>query len=147
DLVDIDSSPTRRSSDLAVDIAAGRFDRIAHPRLRREMDDDLRRGRGCGAIARGPVLEHAGDVPVAGILRKLRKPGVFELHVVIVGKAVEAGDTVTVIEEPAGEVIPDEASSAGDQKLHDRPPVCRPWHHKVHESFLNGRRDATGAVV
>ena len=89
--------------------------RMAHPGLRRQMDDKRKavlgeQRRGGGAVSE--IELHEFEILRAG---ELLEPCFFELRVVIGREIVDADDFAANIHQPARDVEADEAGSAGDQ--------------------------------
>ena len=106
---------------VAFDVGQRVLDRIAHARLRREVDHALEPLAGEKPGHARAVREVELDEAEPRELLQHLEPRELEAHIVVVVEVVEPDDLVAALEQLAGRVIADEASGAGDQDLHSRP--------------------------
>ncbi|MNY58040.1 hypothetical protein D3C86_1943310 [compost metagenome] len=100
--------------------------RVAHPGLRRQVDDALE----------AVLLEQAqqavlvDDIELVetevGQPRQLGEARLLERHAVVVVEVVDADHLVPFSAQPPGGVEADEAGGAGDQELHAAPSLLQP---------------------
>ena len=122
-----------KAHEIARDITLGIAQAVAHPGLRREMDDRVRSFR-CEAVQQRRLV---GDIaalkPHAPLLRELRDPRLFQADVVIVGEIVDAGDLHSILAQPLRDVEAEKTGDARDQNFH---PLLRPspscWRRRRH---------------
>ena len=98
-----------RAGEVRLEVGAGIVDRVAHPRLSREVDDHV------GTLAGEEVAQQAGILQPGlhgsepGMLRQHGVAPLFQRDVVIVGHCVEAGDARALVQKPFRKVVADEA--------------------------------------
>ena len=96
--------------------------RIAHPRLRRQVNHVPQTADPCHFAQHAVVV---GDVqPVeaeAGLFGQPRQPRLLERNVVIVVEVVDADDLFAARKQRLSDVITDEAGGAGHEEAHQRP--------------------------
>ena len=105
---------------VALDVGERVLDRVAHARLRGEVDHALE-------LLAGEQLGHARAVREVELdeaeprqLLQQLEPRELEAHVVVVVEVVEPDDLVAALEELAGRVVADEAGGAGDEEFHGK---------------------------
>ena len=107
----------QRPDKVGVGIGRGVVDAVAHPGLRPHMQHQLRLG---GLECRkhcGLVLKLRLNRRETGQSQQHFVPQPLKPHLVIVGKAVEPENLMSLGEQAARQVKPNEASAAGDQDL------------------------------
>ena len=102
------------------DIDLRMFQRVAHARLRGQVDHHLR-PRGLHHRTHRRHVRHVLDVRGEARASQQRMPRLLQRHVVIRHQAVHAMDLVPVIEQSPAGVVADEAGAAGDQDPHFSP--------------------------
>ena len=114
------------------------LNRIAHPRLRAEMDDAVEVSAGeRGGEARhvGEILVVKGEAIAAGFA-KAGKARLLQANIVIGVEIVDADDLIAPRQELAGKTVTDKPGRAGDENAHfdhlTRPRKGGNWKlHKV----------------
>ena len=103
------------ADDVAVEIGARVLDRVAHPGLRREMDDDLRMLLGKKLQQEIWRLDRRIYASVVSVLHQHRFAPALEGDIVIVGQRIDPDDAKPVFQKPSAGVEADEACRAGHQ--------------------------------
>src|SRR5258707_9356504 len=106
------------ADEVRIDVGLGILERVAHARLRREMDhriELLAREERAHRRAIGDVAAYELELSLA---REAREPRLLQANVVVIVQVVEAGDALAALGEPQGQGGADEASRAGDQDVH-----------------------------
>ena len=115
---------------VGIDVGSGILQAVAHSGLGRQIDH----------VAETPAPEKFGHAPAVGQVQKLEakaggglgqglqggQPVLFQLHVIVVVAIVDAYHSVPVSQQPPGQMIADEAGSAGYQNMHVAPFACTP---------------------
>ena len=102
------------ADDVRLDVDVRVRDRIAHARLRGEVDDDVE-------LFRFKELEHerlvrhvALEEAVSVVPAEDVQPGILQVDVVVIVHAVEPDDLVPLLQQTHSEMHPDKTGSAGD---------------------------------
>ena len=101
---------------VGLDVRRGVFERIAHARLRGEVQHGLR----FYPFKNGGERRRVGNVDLAEIDPELLQPVALELHRVVRREIVDADDLVAARRQALGAVHADEAGDPCDQHLHCR---------------------------
>ena len=103
------------ADEIGVDIGVRIDQRMAHARLRREMDD---MGKAVTLEQRGHALA-VGEIELGELeaveLGELREPRLFQLGIVVVVDVVEADHGLAVLQQPPRHMKPDEPGGTGDE--------------------------------
>ena len=107
-----------RPFDIGREIAARRFEAVAHARLRGEMDDGV--GAEFGDVLRQPrgIFQHEFGKAETGVLHQAREAPALQADVVIIRHPVHAPDGDPFVQQEPGEVVADEPGRAADIDPH-----------------------------
>ena len=140
--------------------------RIAHARLRRQVDHALRAKLGERTFERRPVLERTAHEAEVRVRRELGEARFLQRRVVVVVEVVVAEHVVAAREQALAQGRSDEAGGAGDEDAHDqdrnegwglwdrdKPVTDGSWDARVFSEsrlsdpgFTTGRRRARAAA-
>lgn len=103
------------ADNIAVDVGARVFQRIAHTCLAREVNDDVWL-EAVGAVGEGlHILEHRLGAGELSVLQQHLMPPLFEFGFVVICHAVKAMHMMALVQQKLREVIADKACGAGDE--------------------------------
>ena len=105
----------QRTHDIAVDIGAWIFERIAHPGLRREMNDHIGPESVRGIPYRVRVFQHGFGRGEGIAFGEHLMATTFELYVVVIRHPVIAVNEEAFRDQRLGKMKADEASRSGDE--------------------------------
>ena len=99
-------------------------DRVAHARLRGEMNDAIESRVPEHGTERGRIGEIEFERGEPGMPPQAFEPGALEADIVVGVKIVDTGDVMPGGQQTFGGVHADEAGGAGDQHLHAPGALC-----------------------
>ncbi len=115
----------KRARQVAVGVRVRVLDRVAHARLRREVDDPLDVAL-CKEVFHARAVGQVEFLEAESVLfAKPCEPGLLQRRIVVGIQVVEADDLVAAREQESGDVVADEACRTRDQHFHQsRPSDC-----------------------
>jgi len=103
---------------VALDVGVGVFQRIAHPRLGREIDGAVEALGGEQRFHRLALRHIHLDEAEAGKRLELLDAGFFQADVVVIAEVVDADHFGPLFQQALGDMHADESGGAGNQNFH-----------------------------
>ena len=95
---------------------------VAHPRLRGQVDNDVRRGLFARRPQRGRIFKHGFDSLEFRHLRQKRMAAPFQFDIVVGCHSVETDHGMAVAQQAPRNMKADESGGSGDKKAHHETP-------------------------
>ena len=112
----------KAADKIGVQIGARVFQRIAHPRLGREVDDHIRLGRAHGGFQRGLIFQKRLGHREIRALHQHGMAALFQRDVIVIGHAIIAHNTKAFGQQKFRQVIADKARRARNKyRFHKEP--------------------------
>ena len=110
-----------RADHVGIEIGARVLEAVAHPGLRREVDDHVGRERVRDPVEQRLILQHPLGGGEIRVLQQHLMPALLQADIVIIRHPVIAVNGEPLGQQQLGQVEPDEPGGAGDQDTHQRP--------------------------